>query len=102
MNAMVPNRVRLSKVSQSDMKKVVRAETLKQIALTPFEINLVLAATLRKQLGWGKKRIERFILNTGEIQDYFNGRYDDADLYAMEVKLKEIGVDIKELIKNVE
>ena len=99
MNAMTPQMVRLSKASHADIKKIVRIEALKQIALTPFEVNLVIATTLR-DMGWGKKRIERFIKNTGKIQEYFNGRYEEADLYAMDVKLKDIGVDVKELIKE--
>lgn len=86
-------------LSKSEIRKIVRAETLKQIALTPFEVNLVIATTLR-DMGYGKKRIEDFIKRTGKIQDYFNGRYDDDDLYAMDVKLKEIGVDVNEIIKE--
>ena len=97
MNAIISPRAK--GISRSEIRKIVRAETLKQISLTPFEVNLVIAMTLR-DMGWGKKRIDRFIKSTGRIQEYFNGRYEDADLYAMNVKLKDIGVDVEELIKE--
>lgn len=80
---------------------IVREQTIKQINLTPFEINLVLATTLR-DMDWEADEIIEFIKHTGRIQDYFNNRYDDDDLFAMDFKLKEIGVDIKGLLKELD
>ena len=64
------------------------------------KVNVVNAFILKEAFGFGEKRIRRYLEECSRIQKQMYERYDDADLYAMESKLKDIGIDVRDIIEK--
>ena len=46
----------------------------------------------------GYKRLMRFCITFNHLQKYYEGRYEDADLFAMRKHLKEeVGIDVEHI-----
>ena len=64
------------------------------------KVNIVNAFVLNQTFGFGKKRLEEYVVACSQIQKQMLARYDDADLYAMEKKLKDAGIDIRAWVER--
>lgn len=56
--------------------------------------NTINAYVQMQELGWGKKRIENYFKLIGEWQKHVHERYGEDEIFAMQFKLKEKGIDI--------
>jgi len=67
------------------------------------DIDALILMTLHEIFGFGKTRLLRFAKGLAELQKYYEDRYEDCDLFAMKMYLKDnIGIDVSELQKEVE
>ena len=67
------------------------------------DIDALILMTLHDIFGFGKTRLLRFAKGLAELQKYYEDRYEDCDLFAMKMYLKDnIGIDVTELQKEVE
>ena len=67
------------------------------------DIDALILMTLHDIFGFGKTRLLRFAKGLAELQKYYEDRYEDCDIFAMKMYLKDnIGIDVTELQKEVE
>ena len=67
------------------------------------DIDALILMTLHEIFGFGKTRFLRFVKGLAELQKYYEDRYEDCDLFAMKMHLKDyVGIDVTELQKEVE
>lgn len=67
------------------------------------DIDALILMTLHDIFGFGKTRLLRFVKGLAELQKYYEDRYEDCDLFAMKMHLKDyVGIDVTELQKEVE
>ena len=67
------------------------------------DIDALILMTLHEIFGFGKTRLLRFAKGLAELQKYYEDRYEDCDLFAMKMHLKDyVGIDVTELQKEVE
>ena len=67
------------------------------------DIDALILMTLHDIFGFGKTRLLRFAKGLAELQKYYEDRYEDCDLFAMKMHLKDyVGIDVTELQKEVE
>ena len=67
------------------------------------DIDTLILMTLHDIFGFGKTRLLRFAKGLAELQKYYEDRYEDCDLFAMKMHLKDyVGIDVTELQKEVE
>lgn len=67
------------------------------------DIDALILMTLHDIFGFGKTRLLRFAKGLAELQKYYEDRYEDCDIFAMKMHLKDyVGIDVTELQKEVE
>ena len=67
------------------------------------DIDALILMTLHEIFGFGKTRLLRFAKGLAELQKYYEGRYEDCDLFTMKSHLRDyVGIDVAELQKEVE
>lgn len=67
------------------------------------DIDALILMTLHEIFGFGKTRLLRFAKGLVELQKYYEDRYEDCDIFAMKMHLKDyVGIDVTELQKEVE
>lgn len=93
-------RIRLTAKEEKIMLKEIKREIVAQRKEFFHDIDTMILWTLHVELGFGKKRLERFyhavIRNYREMCKTF----EMDNPYPAECKLKEIGVDMDELRKE--
>jgi hypothetical protein len=79
------------------MIREINRQTLEQKDEFMKDIDAMILYTLHAELGFGKKRLERFY--KAVIRNYKDmcAFYETDDTYPAEYKLREIGVDLREL-----
>lgn len=66
-------------------------------------ITLILMSLHRSKERMGRIRLLRFCHTFNELQKYYEGRYDDCDMFAMRKHLKEeVGIDVERINEEVE
>lgn len=87
----------LNSQSRKAMKSEINRQIVEQKDKFIEDVDTMVLWTLRTELGFGKKRIERFyraiIRNYKEMCKH----YQMEDTYPAEFKLREIGVDLNKL-----
>ena len=79
------------------MVKEINRQILEQQEKFLQDIDVMVLWTLRKELGFGKKRLERFYKAVLRNYKELCKVYEMDDVYPAEYKLREIGVDIDKL-----
>lgn len=92
----------LSKNEIKAMMPEIRQQCIEQTEQYEAELDVVTLYTLSKIFGFGKKRLDRFYNEMFRLRDEMKERYrlgDDDSMgdYAMYVKLKEKGIDVKQM-----
>jgi predicted subunit of tRNA(5-methylaminomethyl-2-thiouridylate) methyltransferase len=92
----------LSKAEIKAMMPEIRQQCIEQTEQYEAELDVVTLYTLSKIFGFGKKRLDRFYNEMFRLRDEMKERYrlgDDDSMgdYAMYVKLKEKGIDVKQM-----
>ena len=89
----------VQKAIQEEAHRVNLLEAKKQAE----DIDALILMTLHDIFGFGKTRLLRFAKGLAELQKYYEDRYEDCDLFAMKMHLKDyVGIDVTELQKEVE
>lgn len=89
----------VQQVIQEEAHRVNLLEAKKQAE----DIDALILMTLHDIFGFGKTRLLRFAKGLAELQKYYEDRYEDCDIFAMKMYLKDnIGIDVSELQKEVE
>ena len=66
-------------------------------------LTLILMSLHRSKEKWGRKRLLRFCYTFNELQKYYSDFYEDCDLFAMRVHLRdEVGIDVERIQEEVE
>lgn len=85
------------------MQKYIEEANLAEMKKQDLDIMTLFLLTLHESEGFGRKRLLRVAKSLSVLQDYYTGKYQDCDLYAMRLKLKEqTGIDIEHLQEEVE
>ena len=98
------------KVNKST-REAIRNEAIKQCAEVHEEyehaLDVLVAYTLREQLGFGQERMKRFFLAMVKNQisikkAYSGGHVNDKTMpeFVMEYKLKQAGIDLESIIEE--
>ena len=89
----------VQKAIQEEAHRVNLLEAKKQAE----DIDAIILMTLHEIFGFGKTRLLRFAKGLAELQKYYEDRYEDCDIFAMKMYLKDyVGIDVTELQKEVE
>lgn len=89
----------VQKAIQEEAHRVNLLEANKQAE----DIDALILMTLHEIFGFGKTRLLRFAKGLAELQKYYEGRYEDCDLFTMKSHLRDyVGIDVAELQKEVE
>lgn len=89
----------VQKAIQEEAHRVNLEEAKKQAE----DIDALILMTLHDVFGFGKTRLLRFAKGLAELQKYYEDRYEDCDIFAMKMHLRDyIGIDVSELQKEVE
>ena len=94
----------LSKAEIKAIMPEIRQQCIEQTERYEVELDVVTLYTLNKIFGFGKKRLDRFYNEMFRLRDEMKERYrlgdDSMGDYAMYVKLKEKGIDVKQMYDN--
>ena len=89
----------VQKAIQEEAHRVSLLEAKKQAE----DIDALILMILHEIFGFGKTRLLRFAKGLAELQKYYEGRYEDCDLFTMKSHLRDyVGIDVAELQKEVE
>lgn len=88
---------------QEAIREEARRANLLEAKRQAEDIDALILISLHRIFGFGKKRLLQFVEGLAELQKYYEDRYEDCDIYAMKVHLREqVGIDVAELQKEVE
>lgn len=66
-------------------------------------LTLILMSLHKSKEKMGRVRLLRFCVTFNALQRYYEGRYEDADLFAMRKHLKEeVGIDVEHINDEIE
>ena len=99
INRLLKSDPNVQKAIQEEAHRVNLLEAKKQAE----DIDAIILMTLHEIFGFGKTRLLRFAKGLAELQKYYEDRYEDCDIFAMKMHLKDyVGIDVTELQKEVE
>lgn len=99
IDRLLKNNPDVHRTIQEEAHRVNLLEAKKQAE----DIDALILMTLHEVFGFGKTRLLRFAKGLAELQKYYEDRYEDCDLYAIKVHLRDyVGIDVAELQKEVE
>lgn len=99
IDRLLKNDPNVQKAIQEEAHRVNLLEAKKQAE----DIDALILMTLHTVYGFGKTRLLRFAKGLAELQKYYEDRYEDCDIYAMKMHLRDyVGIDVTELQKEVE
>lgn len=90
-----------------EVKKVIKEEAervnLQEAQKMAEDIDVLILMTLHTEFDFGKVRLERFVKGLAKLKKYYEGRYEDSDIFAMKRYLEErVGVNIADIQKEVD
>ena len=89
----------VQKAIQEEVHRVELLEAKKQAE----DIDCLILMTLRRAFGFGHDRLLRFAANLTEIHKYYEDQYEDCDMFAMKMHLKEeCNIDVSKLEEEIE
>ena len=107
MKARIPTK--LTKQQEYTLRREATKQCIEVHEEYEHTLDTVIAYTLHTELGFGRKRIQDFFnAMAGHLitikHNYSGGSTDDAKIapYIMEKKLRDDGIDINEIISNME
>lgn len=86
---------------RDEVHKILEVETMEVMQKRAIDIDTLVLFILHDCEGYGEKRLNRFIENWRKVYDYYNNRYDDADLYVMRRELRKLGVDVEKISRDL-
>lgn len=97
--------IQLSAKDRKAINEEIRRQCIEQTEQYEAELDVVTLYTLNKVFGFGKKRLDRFYNEMFRLRDEMKEHYkmgDDDSMgdYAMYVKLKEKGIDVKQMYES--
>ena len=91
IDRLLNNDPNVQKAIQEEAHRVNLLEAKKQAE----DIDALILMTLHEIFGFGKTRLLRFAKGLAELQKYYEDRYEDCDLFAMKVHLRDyVGIDV--------
>lgn len=83
------------------MDKEIDRQLLERLTELEHDIDAAVLWALHVSCGFGPKRLIKFFKDLVEIEEEMRRRFEDEDCYAERMKLKEMGVDVIALRKEV-
>lgn len=89
----------VQKAMQEEARKLYLSEAGKE----SLDVTTLVLFSLHRSERYGRKRLLKFASTFKELREYYEGRYEDCDLFAMRVHLKEeTGIDLENLDEEIE
>lgn len=89
----------VQKAMQDEARRLYLAEAEKE----SLDVTTLVLFSLHRSEGYGRKRLLRFASAFKELREYYEGKYEDCDLFAMRVHLKEeTGIDLENIEEEIE
>jgi len=86
---------------KTEVRKILDEETKKIFLKQAQDVDVITLFTLHEAFGFGKDRLTRFAEKLLDIHNYYENRYSDDDIFAMQLELEKLGVDIDKLEKSL-
>lgn len=88
---------------QKAIQEEVRVANLEEAKKQDLDILTLILFTLHRSEKYGRIRLLRYAKTLTVLKDYYEGRYEDCDMFAMRQHLKEeTGIDVEHLDEEVE
>ena len=95
----VLNSVEVQEAIREEARRVSREEA-KQ---SDLDILTLILMSLHRGEKFGRKKLLRFCHYFNELQKYYEGFFEDCDLFAMRYHLKqEVGIDVEHITEEIE
>lgn len=87
---------------QQSMREEARRVNLAEAKKQDIDLLTLILMALRRSEKYGHDRLVRVAHEMADLRDYYEDRYDDCDMFAMRMHLKEeTGIDIEKLYEEV-
>lgn len=86
---------------RDEVHRINAEEAMNVLREKAMDVDTVVLTIMHEKRGYGKKRLQEFIKDWREVYDYYNNRYDDADLYVMRRDLLKLGIDVEALSREL-
>lgn len=97
------DRVLQSEEVQSAIREEARRVSREEARQSDCDILTLILMALHRREGYGRTRLLRFCNMFNELQKYYEGFYEDCDMFAMRKHLREeVGIDVERIKEEVE
>lgn len=84
------------------IEEEARKANLREYERQAVDIDALILYSLHKSEGYGRIRLLRFAHTLNELRKYYEGLYEDCDMFAMKKHLKEfVGIDVEHLDEEI-
>ena len=97
------DRVLNSAEVQEAIREEARRVSREEAKQSDLDILTLILLSLHRGENFGRKKLLRFCHNFNDLQKYYAGLFEEDDLYAMRLHLKnDVGIDVERINEEVE